>query len=135
MPVDTISGKYLAVVIGNVVIVGAQEWTCRETTDQLDGTTGADQGYENDDNGLVRAEIDIMLVQNLASGIYAAVRAGTLLTNLKLYRTSADNQPAFTIPLAKVYESTNAGKVRDRFTTAVKARSKGPYSGTDPGAG
>lgn len=76
-----------------------------------------------------------MLVQNLASGIYAAVRAGTLLTNLKLYRTSADNQPAFTIPLAKVYESTNAGKVRDRFTTAVKARSKGPYSGTDPGAG
>lgn len=132
---NTVSGKYLIGVIENVTIVGMQEWDVDETADQLDASTGADQGFENDDDGQTRAVITINLVQNLATGIYAAVRVGTLITNLRLYRSYTDAQPAFSIPLAKVYQSKNGGKVKERFTTLVVARSKGPYSGTDPGSG
>lgn len=133
--INTVSGKYLAVTVQNVVLVGEQGWTVRETTDQLDGTTGADEGFENDDAGIIRAEIDLELVQNLASGIYVAIAAQTLLVELRCFRAVTDAQPAFYFPFARVYESTNMGKVRERFTVAVKARSNGIYTRYDPGAG
>lgn len=133
--VNTISGKYLIVTVGSTVLVGPQGWTVRETTDQLDGTTGADAGFENDDFGIIRAEIDLELVQNLATGIYNDIGALTTLTALRCYRASTDTQPAFYFPIARVYESTNMGKVKERFTVAVKARSNGTYTRYDPGAG
>lgn len=132
---DTISGKYLAVTINGVLIVGEQGWTCRVTADQLDGTTGSDQGYENDDFGIQRAEIDLEIVQNLATGVYTVVAAPQRVSQLKLYRAVTDAQPAFTFPIATIYESTNMGKVRERFTVACKAKSNGPFTVTNPGSG
>ncbi len=133
---NTISGKYMVAAVESSLIVGLQGWTVRETTDQLDGTTGADAGYEDDDFGIVRAEIEMDCVQNLAAGTpYVAIRATTRLTNVRLYRSYGDAQPAFTFPLVTVYESTNMGKVRERLTVNVKAKSNGAYTFTNPGAG
>jgi hypothetical protein len=112
-----------------------QGWTVRESTDQLDGTTGLDQGFENDDFGIIRAEIDLEFVQNLATGLYITIAAQTIVTNLRLYRSYGDPQPGFLFPIARIYESTNMGKVRERFTTACKLRSNGPYTRYSPGAG
>ena len=132
-----ISGKYIAVTISGVtaVLSGVQEWTVRETIDQLDGTTGNDGGFENDGGGIMRAEIDLTLVQDLSTGVYSVIACGTELANLKLYRRVTDAQPAWTFPVARVFESTNAGRVRDRLTVSCKARSAGEYTRTDPGAG
>lgn len=135
MAVNTISGKFLVGTISGAFITGTQGWTVRETTDQLDGTTGSDLGFENDDYGIIRAEIELEIVQNLAAGIYTQVAAGQRIADLKLYRAVVDAQPAFTFPIATIYESTNMGKVKDRFTVSVKARSNGPYTRTNPGAG
>jgi hypothetical protein len=132
---STISGKYLVVTVGNILIAGAQDWDCDETGDQLDGTTGSDQGFENDDIGVGRAVITMNLVQNLNNGQYAVIQKGTMLANVSLYRSAGDPQPAFLFPFARVYQSKNAGKVKDRFTVMVVARSNGPYSSFDPGAG
>jgi len=135
MAVDTISGKYLVATINGTFVTGDQGWTARKTTDQLDGTTGLDGGYENDDYGIQRLEIEMDIVQNLATGIWSLVSAAQRVTNLKLYRAVTDAQPAFTVPLATIYESTNMGKVKDRFTISVKARSNGAFTETNPGAG
>lgn len=135
MAVNTISGKYGIATLENSVLVGIQGWTVRETTDQLDGTTGQDLGFENDDAGIIRAEIDLEIVQNAATGIYNVIGAQTLLTTLRLYRVFSDAQPAFLFPFARVYESTNALKIRERITVTVKARSNGSYTRYDPGAG
>lgn len=135
MSVDTVSGKYLVGTLNGTLITGTQGWTVRVTADQLDGTTGSDAGFENDDYGVQRAEIDLEIVQNLATGIYSTVAAGQRITTLRLYRAVGDAQPAFTFPIATIYESTNMGKVRERFTIAVKAKSNGAFTSTNPGAG
>lgn len=135
MAVNTISGKYLVCTLNGFILTGVTGWTVRESADQLDGTTGSDGGFENDDFGVQRAEIDMELVQNLAAGIYTTVAAPQRITELKLYRSYGDSQPAFYFPNATIYESTNMGKVKQTFTTAVKARSNSTYSRTNPGAG
>lgn len=132
---NTISGKYLVAVVENTILAGLQEWEITETADRLDGTTGSDGGFENDDMGVFAAEVRMQLVQNLASGIYIDIAMGTILTNVKLYRASSDAQPAFTFPTMRVYESRNGGRVRDRFVTNVVARANGVWTRNDPGAG
>jgi hypothetical protein len=135
MSPNTISGKYLILVVESVVLAGVQEWEIDENADRLDGTTGADGGFENDDMGVYSAEMRAQLVQNLASGIYHEIAMGTILTNVRAYRSVFDNQPAFYFPIMRVYNSRNGGRVRDRFTTNIVARSNGPYTRNNPGAG
>lgn len=135
MAVNTISGKYLVGVYSGQIITGMQGWTARSTVDQLDGTTGSDAGYENDDYGVGRCEIELELVQNLATGWYTQLQAGQRITELRLYRAVSDAQPAFYFPIATIYESTNMGKVKERFTVSIKARSNGIFYATNPGAG
>lgn len=130
---NTISGKYLVAVIGGVVVSGVQDWNAVETSDQLDGTTGADLGYENDDDGISRVEVDFNLVQNLANGAAITLTRGTTIS-LLLYRSAGDALPAFDIPTFKVYSAGTRGAVKERFTQAVRGRSKGAYTVNPPGA-
>lgn len=130
---DTISGKYLVAVIGSVTIDCVQDWEANETADQLDGTTGADLGYENDDDGISRVEVAFNLVQNLANGPAVTVGRGTTMA-LKLYRSAGDALPAFDIPAFKVFGARTRGAVRERFTQAITGRSKGAYTHNAPGA-
>lgn len=130
-----ISGKFLVATVGNVVLNGLQEWEVEETVDRLDGTTGGDAGFENDDMGVRAAEARFTLVQNLATGKYAEIMAGTILTEVRLYRSFTDNVPAFYFPLMRVYQSRNGGRVRDRFMVNVTARSNGSYAVYNPGSG
>jgi len=132
---NTISGKYLVATVNGAVIAGVQEWEVTETADRLDGTTGLDQGFENDDLGVFSAEARLTIVQNLATGPYIEIAMGNVLSDVKLYRSVTDNQPAFIFPIMRVYESKNGGRVKDRFTVNVTARAAGPYTRSDPGSG
>lgn len=128
----SISGKLGGGKIDGVVIAGVQDWEAVETIDQLDGTTGSDGGYENDDGGVRRVEVTMNLVQDISTGVYSAVSAGTEITNLQLFRDLADVSPAFAIPTFRVYESGNRVEVRGRSTVRVRGRSAGSYTRNDP---
>lgn len=129
---DTISGKYLVAKIGAVLITGVMDWEATETVDELDGATGASEGYDYPDKGLGRVEASLNLLQNLATGEYTDVRAGSTIA-LKLYRSAGDTLPAFDIPSFLVLSSVTRGAVRDRFTVAVRGKSRGGYTANNPG--
>ena len=128
----SVSGKYIVAKINGTIVAGVQEWEADETIDQLDGTTGADEGFEADDGGIQRVVVTMNLVQDITTGVYSAVRAGTSITNLTLYRDKDDAQPAFSIPIFRVFQSTNRGEVRGRVTVRVVGRSYGTYTVNDP---
>lgn len=130
---DTISGKYLVAKIGSTSISGVMDWECTETVDELDGATGESEGYDYPDQGLRRAEASFNLIQNLATGPYTEVRAGEVI-NLKLYRSAGDTIPAFDITDFLILSSASRGAVRERFTLAVRGKSRGSYNVADPGA-
>lgn len=130
---DTISGKFLVARINGSIIRGVQDWEVDETADELDGTTGEDNGYENPDDGVWGATISMNLVQNLETGEYIRVRRGTLIEDLQLYRAATDPTPAFYFPMVKVFQSRNKGAIKERFTTFVRAKSKGEYQANNPG--
>ncbi len=130
---DTISGKFLSAYIDDELVTGNQKWDATETADQLDGTTGADLGYENDDDGISRVEATLDLVQNLADGPALTVSRGTVMS-LQLYRSDGDTLPAFDIPVFKVYSVGTVAEVKGRITQTVRGRSKGPYTVNAPGA-
>jgi hypothetical protein len=130
---DTISGKYLVAKIGSTTISGVMDWSATETVDELDGATGESEGYDYPDQGLRRVEADFNLIQNLATGVYSDVAAGVVI-NLKLYRSAGDTNPAFDITDFLVLSSATRGAVRERFTVAVRGKSRGSYTRNDPGA-
>jgi hypothetical protein len=61
------------------------------------------------------------------------IRAGTVIYNLQLYRSINETVPAFAFPVVRVYRSTQGGRIKDRFTVQVTARSKGIYVSNEPG--
>lgn len=129
----SISGKFLFVQVGNVILAGSQKWTVRDRADKLDGTTGADQGFENDQAGVRRLEITINFVQDTETGIWSVIQSGTILNNLKLFRDQTDPNPAFLIPIATCYEAENDIEVTGRSTIRSQITSNGPYIANDPG--
>ena len=128
----TISGKFLSVYMDDVLVGGTQEVEVNETADQLDGTTGADLGYENDDDGISRAEVRFTLVQNLADGPAITLSRGAVV-DLKVFRSDGDTLPAVHLPVFKIYGAQNRGVVKERWTLAVSGRSKGSYTLSPPG--
>lgn len=128
----SVSGKKIAAKIGTTLIVGLVSWRVRESSQELDATTGADAGYEHPDNGVLGATIELNGVMDLTSGEYVPIRAGTEFTDLKCYRDAADTDPAFLFPTARVFESGQGGGVKERFEINCTAKSVGSYTVTDP---
>ncbi|MBA4192479.1 MAG: hypothetical protein C0467_31305 [Planctomycetaceae bacterium] len=130
-----ISAKLIEAKIGDVspvFIPGNQAWSVTEKAAELEGETGEDEGYENPDDGLWGATIELRCFMDTVTGEYVAIRRGTLITNLKLYRDKDDTLPAFVFPLCKVFTSTQGGETKGRVEVTATIRSKGPYSCNDP---
>ncbi len=123
-----ISGKYLEAKIGNmspVFIPGNDAWTVEEAQDELDGTTGEDEGHENPDGGVISHTVTLHCWMDLLAGDYASVRAGTTISYLKLYRDKDDVTPAFLFTSAHVFRSSQGGRVRERMEVNCTAKAKG----------
>ena len=128
----SVSGAYLSARIGNTTIAGVQSWTASESVDELDAQVGSDNGYSKYDFGSITLSVTLDLVQDISSGVYTTIRAGTTITNLNLYRNANATSQAFNVPTFKVYESEQKGAIKDRFTTRVSGKAYGNYTAYDP---
>ena len=128
----SISGKYMIATVGDTLVHGNYAWTIEETADELDATTAEDGGYENPDDGVWSSTVNLKGYMNIIDGTYTPVRRGTLITDLRLYRNIDDAEPAFAIPLAKVFTSTQGGEVKGKIEWTAKIKTKGIYEYADP---
>lgn len=110
-----ITGKFLSCTINGTVLAGTHEWSVQETADRLDATTGANNGRGRKEAGVIDTRIRVTFYLDITSGLFTAVRPGTVLTNLRLFTRSAASNPVYLFSSATVFDMTVRGQVRDRF--------------------
>lgn len=128
----SISGKYMEARIGATVVRGNFAWSAEEGAAELDGTTAQDNGFENPDDGLYSLVVNLRGYMDVATGQYVPVRRGTTISNLRLYRNKNDLAPAFDVPVAKVFNSTQGGEVAGKIEWTARVKAKGSYTYNDP---
>jgi hypothetical protein len=131
----SISGFATAAKIGGmtpVLVSGVQEISVEEESPNLSGTTAEDEGYENDDDGIISCVVTMQLVLDINAGSFIAIRRGTLITDLKIYADVAASTPLYHFPLSKVFRSTYRGQIEGRATYDCVIRSKGPFTVAEP---
>lgn len=128
-----ISGKYLSASIGATNIVGVHEWSFDETADRLEATTGSNGGRGKKDVGVIDGNIRIVFYFDTSTGDYAFIRAGTTLSNLKLFHNIDAATPLVAVSSATVFTSRVRGQVRDRMIVEAEIESNGDViTITDP---
>jgi len=129
----SISGKYLGAAVGMTDISGVHEWSMDETGDPLDATTGADNGRGKKDVGVIDTRIRVVFYLDISSGVYAFIRAGTTLTNLKLFHDLNALTPLAAFTTATVFTSRVRGQIRDRMIVEAEIEPYGDViTVTDP---
>ena len=126
--IGTISGRRAHGKIGANLVSGLAEWTFTEEADELDGTTGADLGFDHPDDGCAKGTVEMTLVYYVGSTLYAPVKRGTLVTDLNLYETETEDAPAVSIPYGKVFRSSRQGVVKGRLEVKVTIKTVGPFT-------
>jgi hypothetical protein len=106
----------------------------REKFERLDAITAADAGANRRDFGVGEAAITLRLLIDCTTGKYEPIVAGTEITTLKLYRQSTDTSPAYTFPIARVFDSSQGGEIRGRFEVTAEAENVGTYTRAEPGS-
>jgi hypothetical protein len=128
----SISGKFMTVKIGAVVVPLNSEWSVDEDVKELDRTTGADLGFRNRDGGIQDLHANLKAYMDISTGQYAEVQAGTVISNLNLYRDINDASPAFVIPSCLSLKSNQSVIVDDKCTWTANVATKGSYTYNDP---
>jgi hypothetical protein len=132
----SVSGKFLTCKYGAgpTEFTGTYGWTVNEKYERLDAITAADDGANRRDLGVGEAAIQIKALVDIANGKYAPFKAGTDVTDLKLYRNAGDAQPAFVFPTARFFDSSQGAEIRGRFEATFDAENVGTYTANEPGA-
>ena len=128
----SISGKFITATIGAVLIRGVQSWTAEDSSQELDGATAEDLGFEHPDDGLAVLSVSMDLVVDITTGSLIPISRGTLINNLNLFANATAAQPIYNVPTFKVFKSTPKGEIGGRFTYAVQGKSIGPYTLGNP---
>lgn len=121
----SVSGKYLSVFVGDDEVTDNFEWDIEEGGEVLDRTTGASNGWENEDNGVTHAHITVNGYYDIATGNTTGIRRDTTLTSLALYVNRDDSTPAYLITEALVVRFRLRGQVRGRMEWTAEIHSKG----------
>lgn len=129
-----ISAKKLQARYGTspVTIVGVNAWDVTTKVDELDGTTGADAGFARPEAGVKELSGTINGYFDLTTGVGAAFQEGTTLTTLRLFRTSDDTTPAYSIPSALILSYQQKGEVRGRIEWTIQFKAVGSWTYADP---
>jgi hypothetical protein len=130
----SVSGKRLTGMINVTPITGIYGWTVRESFEKIDAITAADDGHNRKDFGVDEAQISLKLLVDITTGDYEPIVAGTEITTLKLFRHESDELPAYSFPIARVFDSTQGAEIRGRFEVSVEAENVGTYTRNEPGA-
>jgi hypothetical protein len=122
-----IQGAFLSAKLGATpaTIVGTHEWSVNEVADRLEATTGADSGRGRKEAGVIDTRIKIRFYFDVASGVAAFIRAGTVLTDLKLFADESSSSPMYSITSATVFGFNVQGQVRDRFIVDADIEANG----------
>lgn len=128
----SVSGKYLAVTLDGVDLEDPMDWDVSEDSEAAERTSGSTGGYHDEDSGVLKATITINFVQDTTTGFYTEIAAGTVLTNLRLFRNAGDTNPAYLFPLARVQRSGQKVQVRGSITVPITAVNKRSYTRYQP---
>lgn len=128
------TGAFMEAKIGGmapVFIAGNYAWDVDEQSDDHEGTTGEDAGFENGCTGVGVAVITLKGWMDIAAGEYTPVRAKTIINDLKLYLDEASTVN-WTFPVAEVITSKQGGQVKGKVEWSATIRSRGAYTYADP---
>lgn len=129
----SVSGKYLAVTIDGVDFEDPMDWTVDEDSEAVERVTGSTGGYHDEDSGILKALITINFVQDTTTGFYVAVRAGTVLENLRLFADANSTQPDFEFPLSRVQRSGKQVRAKGgAITVPLTIVNKRAYTANNP---
>lgn len=117
--------------INGIVIADNYAWDVDEEAKELDRTVGANNGFGNLDLGVQRATISIKGYMDVATGQYTKVEAGQIITNLYLYRDSADSYPSYSFPSVAVPKSKQGGEVDGKIEWSATFKNRGSYTSAD----
>ena len=121
----SVSGKYLTALHSGGTLSDIYGWTAEETGDVLDRTTGSFNGFEAEDMGVFGLHITAKGYMDVTTGSVNAIRRGTLLTDLQLYRDINDAVPAYACTEALVVRFTQGGEVRGKMEWTAEIHSRG----------
>ena len=131
----TVSGRVAKVVIGSVNIT-AHEWSVEEVSDELDGTTAEDDGYEVTDYGVTGLRITVRGWYTIGASKVAPLRAGqrgSSTFTLNTYKLGADTGQTWILTNYTCVRFEMTARVRDRIEFVGTVRSRGTYTGpVDP---
>lgn len=127
-----ITGKYLSGTIGNTTIAGMFSWEAEEVSDSLDAQTGAHAGFSANEHGSKTLRVTFELHQDIETGIYSTVQAGTTITDLKLYRDTGNTSLAANVPTFNVFSSRQGAQIKTSFVTRVSGEAFGSYTMSNP---
>ena len=130
----SVSGAYLAVQINGTTYADPMDWTAEGEAEALDRTSGSTGGFHKADPGIKRCQVTINFVQDTTNGVVdTSIAEGTVLVDLKLYRNSNDNNPAFYFPSALILRSGVAVKVKGGgVMVPLTVESRGTYTRYGP---
>ena len=120
-----ITGAFLACKLGNAAIAGTHEWSASEVADRLEATTGADQGRGRKEAGVIDTQIKIRFYFDIVVGVASFIRAGTVLTNLKLFANQSSPNPMYLIASATVFNFNVHGQIRDKWVVDADIETNG----------
>jgi len=120
-----ISGKRLHGKLGGNLIGGLFDIDARESGDNLDATTAADEGGLRDETGCGRLTCRIKGYFDVSTGTVTPVRRGTAVTDLHLYLSENEGGSAVDITDGLVQECAITGQVRDRVMFEATIVSQG----------
>lgn len=127
-----ISGAYLSAKINGQTVAGLMAWRAKESSAKLKGTTGANRGFTANKHGCQTLSVDLQIIQDITRTPYTPVSAGTVMTDLELFRDQDDATPAFSIPTFNVFDSDNGAEAEGSFTINASGENDGAYTKNDP---
>ena len=122
-----IAGKTAYGMVNGNVIAGCYKWEAEESVVELDNATGATEGYENPEAGLLGVQVTLSVWYDVGLSAYTPVRAGSLVEQLQLFETEESPVPAFDIPAGIVLRSTRGAETRGKLEVTHVIKSKGAY--------
>ncbi len=120
-----ISGKFAQADNNGAPIIGVFEWRTEPRGDELDGTTGADGGFEKPEVGVRGYRTTLRGIYDDVNGMGTYLEVGDILSNVNLYIDEAAAVPVFTYGEAIVLTAPIVVPVRGRMEWELQIASRG----------
>jgi hypothetical protein len=127
----SISAKKIGFKVNGVLVEGTYRISARGKVDELDRTTGSDNGYANFDGGVKEMRVSATVYIDLTTGFGVSIEEGDVLEDVNLYR-DLDDTPGTVMPLALVVSANDNGEVRGKLEYELELVAKGEYTRAFP---